>query len=86
MSRSVDKARQKIKRERETQLRENNFWETTLKTYYLNREGNFKSYTEFGPIVDHLSPEALKAAAGQIFDFKDYISVALKPEAGIKEK
>lgn len=82
----VDKAREKIKRERETQLRENSFWEATLKTYYLNRNGNFKSYTEFSPVVEQLSPEALKAASGNIFDFKNYISVALRPEAGIKEK
>ena len=82
----VDKAREKIKRERETQLRENNFWEATLKTYYLNRNGNFKSYTEFGPVVEQLSPDALKAAASHFFDFKNYISVALKPEPGVKEK
>jgi len=82
----VDKAREKIKRERETQLRENNFWEATLKTYYLNRNGNFKSYTEFGPVVEQLSPEALKSAASHLFDFKNYISVALKPETGVKEK
>jgi zinc protease len=82
----VDKAREKIKRERETQIRENSFWEATLKTYYLNREGNFKSYIEFYPIVEKLSPKALKAAASQYFNFKNYISVALKPEAGVKEK
>jgi len=82
----VDKAREKIKRERETQLRENSFWNATLKTYYLNRNGDFKSYTEFGPVVEQLSPDALKNAASHLFDFKNYISVALKPEAGVKEK
>lgn len=82
----VDKAREMIKRERETQLRENSFWEATLKTYYLNRNGDFKSYTEFGPVVEQLSSDDLKAAAGHLFDFKNYISVALKPEAGVKEK
>jgi predicted Zn-dependent peptidase len=52
----------------------------------LNRNGDFKSYTEFGPVVEQLSPDALKAAASRLFDFKNYISVALKPEAGVKEK
>jgi zinc protease len=82
----VDKAREKIKRERETQLRENTFWEATLKSYYLNRNGDFKAFTEFGPVVEHLSPDALKVAATHLFDFKNFISVALKPEAGVKEK
>jgi zinc protease len=82
----VDKAREKIRRERETQLRENSFWEATLKTFYLNRNGDFKAFTEFGPVVDQLSPSALKEAANRLFDFKNYISVALKPEAGVKDK
>jgi zinc protease len=82
----VDKAREKIRRERETQIRENSFWEATLKSFYLNRNGNFKAYTEFGPAVDQLSQKALKEAASRLFDFNNYISVALKPEAGVKEK
>lgn len=82
----VAKAREKIKRERETQLRENSFWEATLKTYYLNRNGDFKTYPEFGPVVEHLTSDALKIAASHYFGFKNYISVALKPEAGVKEK
>ena len=80
----VDKAREKIRRERETQLRENSFWKATLKTYYLNRNGSFKSWSEFDPVVDQLSPETLKVAANRYFDFKNYISVALKPEVGVK--
>jgi zinc protease len=82
----VNKAREKIRRERETQLRENSFWEATLKSYYLNRNGDFKAFTEFDPTVNELSPNTIKEGAKRVFDFNNYISVALKPEAGVKEK
>ena len=77
----VDKAREKIKRERETNLRENNFWEMTLKSYYLNLNGDFKTFGEFDSVVNALTQQSLKSAAARTFDFKNYISVALMPEA-----
>jgi len=80
----VDKAREKIKRERESNLRENGYWEASLKTYYLNRDGDFKSFGEFDGVVEGLSQESLKAAASRTFDFKNYISVALMPEEPTK--
>ena len=80
----VDKAREKIKRERESNLRENSYWEASLKTYYLNREGDFKTFGEFDGVVDGLTPESLKSAASRTFDFTKTISVALMPEEGTK--
>ncbi|HEY3389603.1 MAG TPA: insulinase family protein, partial [Prolixibacteraceae bacterium] len=82
----VDKAREKIKRERESNLRENSYWEATLKTYYLNKECDFKTFGEFDGVVEGLTPESLKSAALRTFDFKNYISVALMPEAGAKKE
>ncbi|MCX6227734.1 MAG: insulinase family protein [Bacteroidia bacterium] len=76
----VDKAREKIKRERETNLRENNYWQTTLKSYYLNMNGDFKTFDEFNGAVTGLNAQSLKAAAAKTFDFKNYTSVALMPE------
>ena len=75
----VDKAREKLKRERETNLRENSFWDAALKTYYLNRGGDFSSFNEFSPAVEGLSISSLKSAASKTFDFKNYIDVALAP-------
>ena len=80
----VDKAREKIKRERETNLRENDFWEVTLKSYYLNRNGSFKAFGEFDGVVQGLTKESLKLAASKTFDFKNYVSVALMPDAAVK--
>jgi zinc protease len=76
----VDKAREKIKRERETNLRENNYWSTTLKSYYLNMNGDFKSFDEFTGAVQALNVQSLKSAAVRTFDFKNFTSVALMPE------
>ena len=81
----VDKAREKIRRERETNLRENNYWEGVLKTYYLNMEGNFKTFGEFDGAVEGLSSKSLKSAALRTFDFKNYISVALMPAEAPKD-
>ena len=80
----VDKAREKIKRERETNLRENDFWEVILKSYYLNRNGDFKTFGEFEGVVQGLTKESLKSAAARTFDFKNYVSVALMPEEVVK--
>lgn len=82
----VDKAREKIKRERETNLRENSYWEATLKTYYLNKGGDFKTFGEFDGAVEGLTPNSLKSAALRTFDFRNYISVALMPEASAKKE
>ena len=76
----VDKVREKLKRERETGLRENSFWEAALKTYYQNREGDFKTFCEFEPVVEGLTMESLKSAASRTFDFKNSITVTLMPE------
>ncbi len=82
----VDKAREKIKRERETNLRENSYWEATLKTYYLNKGGDFRTFGEFDGAVEGLTSKSLKSAAFKTFDFRNYISVALIPEAGVKKE
>ena len=80
----VDKAREKIKREHETNLRENSYWEGVLKTYYLNKEGDFKTFGEFDRVVEGLNLKYLKFAASRTFNFKNYISVALMPETTTK--
>lgn len=80
----VDKAREKIKRERENNLRENEFWQGTLKSYYVNKNGDFKTFVEYNPVVEGLTPKSLKATAKRTFDFKNFISVALMPEEPAK--
>jgi zinc protease len=80
----VDKACEKIKRERETNLRENDYWQATLKSYYVNKNGDFRTYGEFDGVVKELSQKSLKSAAKRTFDFKSLISVALMPETPVK--
>ena len=80
----VDKAREKIKREHESNLRENNYWQSTLKSYYLNMNGDFKTFLEFDQVTNDLSLQSLKSAAARTFDFNKYISVALMPEEPVK--
>ena len=82
----LDKAREKIRREREVNLRENGYWQATLKNYYLNRKGDFSTFKDFDRIVDQLSVESLKETSNYVFNFNKFISVVLKPEEGVKKK
>ena len=81
----LDKAREKLRRERETNLRENSFWASTLKIYCQYREGKFETFCEFDPVVEGLTRESMRSAASRTFDFKNYISVTLMPEENNKE-
>jgi zinc protease len=78
----IDKAREKMLRSRELSLRKNGYWLATLKSYYLNKGGNFKTFDKYEPAIENLSGKSLKKAAKHIWDFNNYISVTLMPEEG----
>ncbi|MCX6258185.1 MAG: insulinase family protein [Bacteroidia bacterium] len=75
----LNKGIEKLQREHETNIRENNFWLSSLKNYYFNNEdlGNILKYDKY---VSSASSDRMKAAAGKFFDINNYILVTLKPE------
>ena len=74
------KAQEKLLRERETALRENGFWMGILSNTYYLKNGDFSEFGGYENLVKNLSIDSTKKAFNEWFDFKNYVSVALKPE------
>ena len=76
----VEKAKEKLLREREVNLRENSFWLGALKNGYLHADGDFSDFDEFNKLVEELKPEVIRSVMNDLFDKENYFSVTLKPE------
>ncbi len=75
----LHKAKEKMLRERETNLRENRFWLSILgNTFYL-KGGDFSEFGTYNKNVEAMTTEGIRGAFNKYFDFKNYISVALEP-------
>ncbi len=74
------KAQEKMVREREVALRENGFWMGILSNTYYIKNGDFSEYGNYATLVKNLNVDSTKKAFVDLFDFKNYISVALAPE------
>ena len=77
----LQKAKEKLLRERETNLRENKYWLSVLSTTWFNSDADFSQFGDYENIVNSFTVDDIKAAANIWFDFKNYYGVALKPEA-----
>ena len=77
----LQKAKEKLLRERETNLRENRYWLSVLSTTWFNSDADFSQFGDYDSIVNSFTVDDIKAAANKWFDFKNYYGVALKPEA-----
>jgi zinc protease len=73
------KAQEKMLRERETALRENSFWLNILSNTYYIKNGDFSEFGTYENLVKNLTIKSTKKAFRDLFDFKNYISVALEP-------
>lgn len=77
----LQKAKEKLLRERETNLRENSYWLNILSNTYFSGDADFSRFNDYESIVNSFSSTDIKAAFNKYFDFKNYYGVALKPEA-----
>jgi zinc protease len=75
----LKKAQEKMLRERETAVRENNYWLNILSSTYYIKDGDFSQYGTYNDLVHNLSIGSTKKAFKNYFDFKNYIGVALAP-------
>jgi zinc protease len=75
----VEKAQEKMLRERETQVRENGFWLSILTNTYYLKDGDFSEFGGYENLVKNLSVKSTQKAFKEYFDFENYISVALAP-------
>ncbi|MGC9353476.1 MAG: M16 family metallopeptidase [Mariniphaga sp.] len=75
----LDKAKEKMLREREVALRENNFWLNVLSNTYYLKDGDFSEFGTYEDIVNNLTIDSVKQAFKKYFNFENYVSVALEP-------
>ncbi len=77
----LQKAKEKLLRERETNLRENRYWLSVLSNTWFSSNADFSQFGDYNNIVNSFTVDDIKAAVAKWFDFKNYYGVALKPEA-----
>lgn len=75
---NMTKVMETLRRERETNLRENKFWMQILSTYY-ERGQDPTDIMKFDTYLRGVSADAIQKAANQYFDMDNYVQVVLKP-------
>lgn len=76
----LQKAKEKLLRERETNVRENRYWLGILSNTWYNSNGDFSGFNDYDNIVNSFTVEDIKAATQKWCNFGNYYGVALKPE------
>jgi len=79
----LNKVKETMIRERETQVRENSFWLSYLQNHYLfgNR---ILSLEEYEALVNSFTVKKIQAIAKKYLDTENYVQVALTPKEGVK--
>ncbi|HBX52926.1 MAG: hypothetical protein A2275_14780 [Bacteroidetes bacterium RIFOXYA12_FULL_35_11] len=75
----LNKAKEQKLRDRETNLRENNYWLNTLKGFYFHGDSP-DGFSDFEQTVKSLTVAKIKEAATKYLDPKNRVRVMLKPE------
>jgi zinc protease len=76
----LQKAKEKLLRERETNVRENRYWLGILSNTWYNSNGDFSGFNDYDNIVNSFTIHDIKAATQKWCNFSNYYGVALKPE------
>ncbi len=81
----MGKVKETLIRERETRLKENNFWLAALQNTFMLGE---KLYTlgEFKTYINSFTGKQIKQIANKYLDTRKYVEVALTPSANIEKK
>lgn len=74
------KAKEKLLRERETNLRENRYWLSILSNNYFFNQADFSDFSGFEALVNSFTTADIKDAFGRWFNFNSYFGVTLEPE------
>jgi len=75
----LQKAKEKMLRQREVALRENSFWLSVLSNTYYLKDGDFSEFGTYNDLVNSINQSEVKDAFNSYFNFENYVSVALKP-------
>jgi zinc protease len=74
----LNKVKETLIRERETRLKENNFWVSSLQNHYLNGD-RLMSLDEYKTFVNSFTIKDIKKIAEKYLDTENYVKVALTP-------
>ena len=75
----MNKIKETLIREREIDLKKNDWWVRKLENLYYYDEPK-KSFADFNDNVKAITNEEIKDAATKYFNMKNYVKVYLKPE------
>jgi zinc protease len=76
---NLNKAKQQLLKEYETDLKENNYWLRTMKNYYFY-DISLKEFDAYSKLVSSISEKDIKKAAKKYLNDDNYIRVSLVPE------
>jgi zinc protease len=74
----LNKVKETMIRERETRLKENNFWVSALQSLYMNGD-RLLTLDEYKTFVNSFTGKDIKKIAGKYLDTESYVKVALTP-------
>jgi len=81
----LDKVKETLIRERETQVKENGFWLSYLQNHYVS--GNtMLSLEEFRSFVNSITAKMVKDVANRYYDTDNYVEVSLTPKEAAEVK
>jgi len=81
----LNKVKEIMIRERETSMKENNFWVSALQGHYLNGD-RLMSLEEYKSFVNSFTGKDIKKVAARYLDTENYVKVALTPAQGVEVK
>jgi zinc protease len=81
----LNKVKEILIRERETRLKENNFWVSSLQNHYLN-DDRLMTLDEYKTFVNSFTGKDIKKIAGKYLDTESYVKVALTPAPKVEAK
>ncbi len=76
---NLNKVKEQLIRERETDLKKNNWWVRKLENLYYYDDPK-TSFDEFNILVNKVTPKDIQDLANKYFNFTNYVKVYLKPE------
>ena len=81
----LNKVRETLIRERETRLKENNFWISSLQNLYLNGD-RLLTLEEYKTFLNSFTGKDIKKIASKYLDTENYVKVALTPASKTETK
>ena len=81
----LNKVKETMIRERETQVRENTFWLSYLQNHY-QYGSRILSLEEYKGLVNSMTAKKIKAVAKRYLDTENYVRVALTPKPDLQAK